>query len=32
MRQLIKVLRKGVEEEEPVWIDFMPEGVLPHNG
>ena len=27
MRQLIKVLRKGVEEEEPVWIDFMPEGV-----
>src|SRR3954463_2725032 len=26
MRQLIKVLRKGVAEEEPVWIDFMPEG------
>jgi len=26
MRQLIKVLRKGVEEEEPIWIDFMPEG------
>src|SRR6266498_4042577 len=25
MRQLIKVLRKGVEEE-PVWIDFMPQG------
>ena len=26
MRQLKKVLRKGVAEEEPVWIDFMPEG------
>lgn len=26
MKQLIKVLRKNVEEEEPVWIDFMPEG------
>jgi D-amino-acid oxidase len=26
MHQLIKVLRKGVEEEEPIWIDFMPEG------
>ena len=26
MRQLIKVLRKDVEEEEPIWIDFMPEG------
>ena len=26
MRQLIKVLRKGVDEEEPIWIDFMPEG------
>jgi D-amino-acid oxidase len=24
MHQLIKVLRKGVKEEEPVWIDFMP--------
>src|SRR5437763_14789459 len=24
MRQLVKVLRKGVEEEEPIWIDFMP--------
>ena len=24
MQQLIKVLRKGIEEEEPVWIDFMP--------
>src|SRR6476620_835854 len=26
MRQLIKVLRKGVEEEEPIWVDFMPKG------
>ncbi len=26
MRKLVKVLRTGVEEEEPVWIDFMPEG------
>jgi len=26
IRQLIKVLRKGVDEEEPVWIDLMPEG------
>ena len=26
MRQLKKVLRKGVVEEEPVWIEFMPEG------
>jgi D-amino-acid oxidase len=26
IRQLRKVLRKGVEEEEPIWIDFMPEG------
>ena len=26
MHQLIKVLRKGVKEEEPVWIDFMPSG------
>ncbi len=25
MRLLVKVLRKGVEEEEPIWIDFMPE-------
>jgi D-amino-acid oxidase len=24
--QLIKVLRNGVEEEEPVWVDFMPKG------
>lgn len=26
LRQLIKVLRKGVEEDEPIWIDFMPQG------
>jgi D-amino-acid oxidase len=26
MKQLIKVLRENVVEEEPVWIDFMPEG------
>src|SRR4051794_35472265 len=26
MQQLVKVLRKGVEEEEQIWIDFMPEG------
>jgi D-amino-acid oxidase len=26
MKQLLKVLRKGVEEEEPLWIDFMPRG------
>ncbi len=26
IRQLVKVLRKGVEEEEPIWIDFMPQG------
>lgn len=26
MQTLIKVLRHGVEDEEPVWIDFMPEG------
>lgn len=26
MKQLIKVLRKNVVEEEPVWIEFMPEG------
>src|SRR5881398_1020497 len=25
MQQLVKVLRKGVEEEEPIWISFMPE-------
>jgi D-amino-acid oxidase len=25
MYKLIKVIRKGVEEEEPVWIEFMPE-------
>ena len=26
MKQLIKVLREGVIEEEPVWIEFIPEG------
>src|SRR4051794_31694461 len=26
IHQLIKVLRTDVEEEEPIWIDFMPEG------
>lgn len=26
IHQLIKVLRKGVEEEEPIWKDFMPDG------
>jgi D-amino-acid oxidase len=26
MKQLIKVLRQGVIEEEPVWIEFIPEG------
>jgi D-amino-acid oxidase len=26
MKQLIKVLREGVVEEEPVWIEFMPAG------
>src|SRR4051794_20070281 len=26
MKQLIKVLREDVVEEEPVWIEFMPEG------
>ncbi|MEP7319988.1 MAG: FAD-dependent oxidoreductase [Panacibacter sp.] len=26
MKQLIKVLQNDVEEEEPIWIDFMPEG------
>jgi D-amino-acid oxidase len=25
MHQLVKVLRQGVEEEEQVWIDFMPD-------
>ena len=25
IHQLIKVLRKGIEEEEPIWIDLMPE-------
>lgn len=34
MQKIIKVLRKGVEEEEPVWIDFMPKDsfrMLPEN-
>lgn len=34
MHRLIKVLRKGVVEEEPIWITFMPEGacrLLPEN-
>lgn len=26
MKHLIKVLRENIIEEEPVWIDFMPEG------
>lgn len=26
MKRLIKVLRKNVVEEEPVWMDFMPKG------
>lgn len=26
MQKLVKVVRKGVAEEQPVWIDFMPEG------
>src|SRR6187431_1755908 len=28
MQKLIKVQRKGVEDAEPVWIDFMPEGSM----
>ena len=24
MQKIVKVLRKGVEEDEPVWVDFMP--------
>lgn len=28
MRHLIKVLRENVKDEEPIWIDFMPEGSL----
>ncbi|HEY2726865.1 MAG TPA: FAD-dependent oxidoreductase [Parafilimonas sp.] len=27
IKQLIKVLRENVAEEEPVWIEFMPKGV-----
>lgn len=26
MKQLVKVLRENVIDEEPVWVDFMPEG------
>lgn len=26
MKQLIKVLRENTEEEEPVWVEFIPEG------
>ena len=26
MKQLIKVLREGVAEEEPVWMEFVPKG------
>jgi D-amino-acid oxidase len=26
MKQLIKVLRENTEEEEPVWVDFIPKG------
>ncbi|QEC66014.1 FAD-dependent oxidoreductase [Panacibacter ginsenosidivorans] len=28
MRKLIKVQRKGMEDGEPVWIDFMPKGSM----
>ncbi len=28
MHQLMKVLRTGVEEEEPVWKEFMPQGSI----
>jgi D-amino-acid oxidase len=28
LQKLVKVLRKGVTEEEPLWIDFMPENSL----
>jgi D-amino-acid oxidase len=34
IKSLIKVLREGVEEEEPIWIDFVPEGackIIPKN-
>ena len=26
MKPLVKVLREGVQEEEPVWIEFIPDG------
>lgn len=28
MQKLVKVLRKGVKEEEAVWVDFMPPGSM----
>ena len=28
MKKLVKVLRHGIVEAEPVWIDFMPEGAM----
>jgi D-amino-acid oxidase len=28
MKQLIKVLRENTEEEEPIWVDFIPKGAL----
>ncbi|MBG9377501.1 FAD-dependent oxidoreductase [Panacibacter sp. DH6] len=28
IQKLVKVLRHGVAEAEPVWIDFMPEGAM----
>lgn len=28
MQRLVKVLRKGVKEEEAVWVDFMPPGSM----
>ena len=28
MKQLIKVIRKDVVEEEPIWLEFIPDGAL----
>src|SRR5678815_2246189 len=28
MKKLIKVVRKGIENTEPKWIDFMPQGAM----
>jgi len=28
MQRIQKVLRKNVKEEEPIWVDFMPPGIL----